>query len=218
MVGTITLFVILFITVLSGSFVFLVWEDTPANLPKDIKIINHTDRIESLLSEYKKDMGNDLQAYKNHIYRVLTFTQHLLGDNNTKHRDVIEAALVFHDIGLWTNSNLAYLDPSADLAKERMKNEFNAEQLELMYNIITNHHKFKPWTGPNEVIVNAVRKADMIDFSLGFVTKGVSREHIRKVHEVLPNSGFHMALMSLFPTIHGWNVFNYADIFQIFRM
>ena len=58
-------------------------------------------------------------------------------------------------------------------------------------------HKVTPYTGRNAAVVEAVRKADLIDFSLGVLANGVSRHDIAKVMGEIPMHGFHASLVRL---------------------
>eukprot|EP00954_Amorphochlora_amoebiformis_P010267 802499-Amorphochlora_amoeboformis.AAC.1 len=53
---------------------------------------------------YPDIIGDDYAGYRGHIYRTLSFSLHFLA--NETHRGAIEAALVYHDIGLWTDSGM----------------------------------------------------------------------------------------------------------------
>jgi hypothetical protein len=65
-------------------------------------------------------------------------------------------------------------------------------------------------------VVEAVRKADLIDFSLGLVTYGMPAAARTDVNQ-LPNAGFHACLMGFIPRVRGWNVFLGAwELFHIF--
>ncbi|MEO0911131.1 MAG: phosphohydrolase, partial [Pseudomonadota bacterium] len=66
-----------------------------------IAIIDHSDRVESLFEPYRNKIGDDFPAYRGHVYRVITYAMHFLeGDEDA--RPIVETALVYHDIGLWT--------------------------------------------------------------------------------------------------------------------
>lgn len=73
-------------------------------------------------------------------------------------------------------------------------------------------------TIPDHVaMVEAVRRADILDFTLGFVSMGMPHKHIVAVQNKMPNAGFHVALLNMGPKIHGFNLANYAGIFTIFK-
>mmetsp|Transcript_32824 Transcript_32824/g.79878 ORF Transcript_32824/g.79878 Transcript_32824/m.79878 type:complete len:221 (+) Transcript_32824:39-701(+) len=176
----------------------------------DIVVISTSEGVEKHLQPFKQQIGDDYEGYRGHIYRVLTFTNHLLGGNDT-HRAAIEAALVYHDIGLWTHSMLGYLEPSVEVAMEKCTG-FSDWDRKLIKDIIMWHHKITPFSDEHEdedytAIVDAVRKADWIDATMGVVTKGISRANIKKTQETIAEAGFHNTLATFVPRIRGWNVF-----------
>lgn len=120
---------------------------------------------------------------------------------------VIEEALVFHDIGLWTDKQLSYLEPSSFRAKEALHDVYSEEELTLLHNIIFWHHKVTDFEGEHEDIVNAVRKADWIDATMGIVNFGMPNPLITEVNTVLPESGFHRTLVEIGPRYYGYNVY-----------
>eukprot|EP00466_Bigelowiella_natans_P017863 jgi/Bigna1/135620/aug1.30_g10328 len=174
------------------------------------QVITSSPGVEKYLSLYKDLLENDYEGYRGHVYRVLTYTNHLLGGDKT-HRDAIEAALVFHDIGLWTDGALGYLEPSIERAKEVLTTEFSGEEMEMIEGIILYHHKITPYVGEGNTdhtkVIDAVRKADWIDASMGMVPKGIARPNIVKTEASIPNAGFHNILRDfLLFRIRGWNV------------
>ena len=80
-----------------------------------IEIIDRSDQVERLFDPYRDIIGRDFQAYRGHVYRVITYAMHFLG-NTDIHRPMLETALVYHDFGLWTDKKLAYLGSSETLA------------------------------------------------------------------------------------------------------
>ena len=145
----------------------------------DITIIDKTDRVEALFLPLREMIGADYAPYRNHVYRVLTYAMHFL-DGDEEARPLVETALVYHDIGMWSDGELAYLEPSEALALAH--NEANAWGLDpaLLRAAIHWHHKLLPYRGPDARIVNAVRRADWIDASGGKIRHGVPRAQIRK--------------------------------------
>ncbi|GAM60587.1 hypothetical protein JCM19232_3529 [Vibrio ishigakensis] len=76
--------------------------------------------MEELFSRYKHLIGDDYLGYRNHVYRTITYAMHFLG-NDPELEQIVETAFVYHDIGLWTDHELAYLEPSEAVARETMK-------------------------------------------------------------------------------------------------
>ena len=198
---------------------FLRIEDISLN-SKDIHIIQNIPEVESILTDYKDVIGSDYDGYRGHIYRVLSYSMHYLNNNEQKqYLDVIAAALVYHDIGLWTDKQLDYLEPGCKHAKERFEGVFDQDKLDLMDGIITYHHKFTPYEGTNAHIINAVRKADMIDFSLGLVNYGMPDRHIQLIHQNIANNGFHMHLGEIGFRYYGYDVMRIvSELSKIFKL
>lgn len=81
----------------------------------DITIKIERPRVESLFAPYRTLIGNDFDGYRNHVYRCVTYAMHFLGDA-AEYEQIVETAFVYHDIGLWTDKELAYLEPSEAVA------------------------------------------------------------------------------------------------------
>ena len=174
-------------------------------LSSPITVIQHADEVEKYLTEHKTEIGEDYDAYRGHIYRVLSYAMHYL-NGDTTHFALIAAALVYHDIGLWTHKTLAYLEPSSLIAKDRFRIQYSREEIDLLREIIVNHHQITPYEGPHADVVNAVRRADWIDATMGLVNHGMPATHIAAVQGSIPNAGFHKALVEFGPRLYGWNV------------
>ncbi len=171
-------------------------------MPETIEIITCEPAVEALLAPYEPDLGEDLAGYRGHIYRVLTYALHFLGADHAN-KPELEAALVFHDIGLWTDGELAYLEPSMAEA-DRVLSGHDIDH-DLVRRMIWNHHKITPYVGPKAGPINAMRKADWIDATKGRMRKGLSRAQIAKVEAAIPNAGFHDALDRLAGELNGGN-------------
>jgi len=171
-------------------------------VPHEIAIVDHDETVERFIGLVARDVGTDLPAYRNHIYRVLTYALHFREDD-PRGREHIAFALVFHDVGMWTNKDLAYLEPS-EVAAERVRpRDMPHLNADLIHDIIHWHHKLTRFSGPDAAIVNAARKADWIDASLGIVRHGVSKEQIARVTSAIPVLGFPDILMRLASDLNG---------------
>ena len=162
----------------------------------EIQIVADRPRVEELLSRYRDVIGEDFPGYRNHVYRTVTYAMHFLEQDHNA-AQAVETAMAYHDIGLWTDHELAYLEPSEAVALA--DNETFAWQLDpdLLQGIIHWHHKVFRYRGPHERIIEACRKADWIDATKGFVRKGMPRKYIAKVEAAFPNHGFHQSLLRL---------------------
>jgi hypothetical protein len=187
---------------------YLTHEEGSPSLHQDIEIITNAKDVEEYLLPYRDLIGSDYPGYRGHIYRVLTYALHFLKAEGELVNDevirALSAALVFHDIGLWTASRLDYLDPSIDEALSKVN--LSQEHMALVRDVILYHHKITPFTGSNEKVVNAARKADWIDATMGLIGKGMPAEHIQKVEKEIPNAGFHDTLKGFGGRLRGWNI------------
>ena len=176
----------------------------PELLKRKLGVIIQDPVVEAHLQRYVDTIGPDYEAYRGHVYRVLSYSLHFLSEEEgQQYRKVIAAALVYHDIGLWTDGTLAYLEPSRDQAEADLGSEFTAAELQLIGDIIYWHHKVTPFEGEYANVVNAVRKADWIDATRGLVPYGMPRVHIKDCVASLPYNGFHDVLMGFGSKLYG---------------
>ncbi|MGF1562034.1 MAG: phosphohydrolase [Geminicoccaceae bacterium] len=159
-----------------------------------IEIITHSATVERLLAPLRAMLGEDYEPYRGHIYRVLTYSLYFLGRDH-QHRQAVETALVYHDIGMWSDKELAYLQPSIERVLEANARDGWGLDGSLMSAIIRYHHKVFPYRGPHAETVNAVRRADWIDATGGKVRMGVPRTEIARVLAAIPEQGFLAILM-----------------------
>lgn len=153
-------------------------------------------RVEQLLEVYRDSIGDDFGGYRNHVYRAITYAMHFL-DYAEEHEPIVETIFVYHDIGLWTDRVLAYLEPSEELAvRDNRANGWGLDP-EVLRAGIHWHHKIFSYKGPHAEIVDSCRKADWIDASKGWIRKGISRRAIQEAEAVFPNLGFHASLARL---------------------
>lgn len=148
---------------------------------------------DEMLQPFKAVMANDYDKYRNHVCRV--YLNCLLLDNDKNNERKYAIAAVFHDIGIWTNNTIDYLNPSIEQAMlylTHIHKEDWKKEIELM---IYWHHKTAAYKGEHETIVENFRKADWIDVSLGLLSFGAGRKSIKNNRKLLPNSGFHLFLL-----------------------
>lgn len=98
---------------------------------------------------------------------------------------------------MWTDHELAYLEPSESVAERVRKQDAPHLDSTLIANIIHWHHKMFAFAGPDADIVNAAHKADWIDASMGMVWQGVSRKDVAAMEQTIPVLSFPGVLMRL---------------------
>jgi len=139
--------------------------------------------------------GRDLAAYRNHAHRVFNFACALAPPGPEMERKVAVASY-FHDIGIWTDRTFDYLAPSIQRASAYLEaHDLRAWTPEITA-MIAEHHKVTP-ARADLPLVEAFRKADWIDVSLGLRRFGMSRAFVHEVRHAFPNAGFHRRLVTL---------------------
>ena len=152
--------------------------------------------LEELFSHWKETIGPDYEGYKNHVYRMLNFCFYLHNPNEEEQKKLVIAA-VFHDIGIWSANTLDYLKPSVAEARLYLEDNGLEDWIEEITLIIDLHHKLTPVKNDLLPLIEVFRRADLIDFSLGAVSQGVSKPFIKEVKQAFPNANFHKMLMKM---------------------
>ncbi|TAM12269.1 MAG: hypothetical protein EPN72_05725 [Nevskiaceae bacterium] len=153
-------------------------------------LVNH------ILAPWRPQIGADYDAYHNHVCRMLSFCFELHPcDEETTHKACIAGA--FHDLGVWSDHTLDYLPPSARLAQDYLAREGLSDWAEEITLMITEHHKLRKVRDTRYPLVEAFRRADLVDVSLGLYRGGIERQRVRDIKAGLPNCGFHKRLGQL---------------------
>lgn len=146
-------------------------------------------------------------AYRNHTYRVVNFCAALFPAELAQLEKIATAA-VFHDIGIWTDRTFDYLQPSVRLACAHLTCAGRDEWAEEITEMILQHHKISPYRGNRHWLVEPLRRADLVDVSLGLITFGLPRKLVREIYATWPTAGFHKRLVQLELArlrTHPWN-------------
>ncbi len=153
--------------------------------------------LDTLLDTWKPQIGDAFAGYRNHCQRMAAFTLALLPGASDDDRRKIAIAACFHDLGIWSDGTIDYLPPSSRRARDYLASQGLqawTTEVELM---IDEHHKLRSFKDPAYPLVEAFRKADLVDVSLGLIKFGVSGDTVRALKAAYPNEGFHKTLMGL---------------------
>ncbi len=152
--------------------------------------------VDGILALHAEALGGAFQGYRNHATRVL----HLLFALAPGLRAAPGALLVAaacHDLGIWTAGTFDYLEPSCALARRHLAERGLSGSSEAVARIIQWHHKLRTYRGPDAEVVEAFRRADLVDLSLGRVRFGLEPAFVAGVRAAFPNAGFHRLLLAL---------------------
>lgn len=176
----------------------------------------------------RQALGEDYDRYRNHCLRVYTFSKFFLPEFVVEEMpnalNVLGVALAYHDIALWTDGELDYLDPSAkEMYKHvsQQENLLTKEEMDIASVIIEEHHKLTSYTkGTNETVnalVNAARKADWADFTLGIVGWALPSGLLQAAYDAIPELGFHRMLAGMGARLSPDSLVGRLAVLKIFK-
>lgn len=152
--------------------------------------------IDDVLLVHAPQLGADLQAYRNHAYRVANLCA-ALRPPDADGPDKIAIAAAMHDLGIWTAGTFDYLPPSIELATAYLRSCGRPEWTAEITTMIREHHKLSAYRETPHWLVEPFRRADWVDVSKGVIRYGLPRDLLRKIFSTWPNAGFHRRLAQL---------------------
>ncbi|MBF0237124.1 MAG: HD domain-containing protein [SAR324 cluster bacterium] len=153
--------------------------------------------IEAVFVFWKKPLGNDYQAYHGHVYRVYNYTLFQMETEDRIVHEKVAIASAFHDIGIWLDRTFDYLEPSIAHAREFLENSGRTLWGDEIAKMIDNHHKLIPYRGEFGAMVEAFRKADLLDLSMGLLGPKIPSAFTKEVRRMFPYEGFHKVLLGV---------------------
>jgi len=164
-----------------------------------LKVETQIQYLETLFTPWRTLIGNDYPGYRNHVYRMVQFCWALKqaqGKTLSKEdKQKIMIAAAFHDIGIWIENTVDYIEPSIPPAMAYLESQNLSDWKDEVKLMISEHHKLREYTGEYQEIVELFRKADLVDFSLGLVKFNLPKSYIQAIKAALPNAGFHIGLV-----------------------
>jgi hypothetical protein len=124
------------------------------------------------------DAGYD--AYKAHVYRVINFARALTPDSVDRD-DKLAIAAAFHDLAAF--DTIDYLVPSIEAQDAWLRETGRQNWSDELALIVAEHHRlFRYGSGrPHAALVEAVRRADLIDVSQGRIRFGLPHSYVDEV-------------------------------------
>ncbi|MEI7824318.1 MAG: phosphohydrolase [Chlorobiaceae bacterium] len=161
-----------------------------------MNVVRQSALLDELLAGYKPQLALDYDAYRNHCLRLFNFCIALAGDEKAA-ENKIAIATAFHDLGIWTEKTLDYLAPSQLLAQRYLEKNFKASWCKEIDAMISEHHKITRYRLNPSWLVEAFRKADLIDLTGGLIRFRLPDDFVSDVLDAYPNAGFHKILARL---------------------
>jgi hypothetical protein len=163
-----------------------------------------------LQSVHSQIPDDDFQRYRNHCLRVLTFARYLMPsyvyDAYPSVMNIVAMAVAYHDVGVWTNEDLDYLESSVKQMEFHTRKEglFEEEHIDIARQIIMEHHKITLYNNEThaksnavDAMVNAVRMVDWADSSMGMIRYDVPAPLLEAAYAKLDAKGYHHMLFNL---------------------
>lgn len=146
--------------------------------------------VEQILEDHSDHARGDdagWAGYRGHVYRVLNFARALTrytGDRDEK----LAIAGAFHDLDAF--SSLDYLAPSIRAQDAWLRETGRAPWADELALMIAEHHRLTPYRGPHARLVEAFRRADLVDVSQGLVKGGLPPAYVREVRAAFDVGNF----------------------------
>jgi len=159
-----------------------------------MRLRDHHPLIEDVLDAWSPSLGEARSAYRGHVYRVFNYARCLYGSESRD--DDFAVTSVFHDLGIWSDRTFDYLSPSSARAAAYLAERGDGASTQLIVEAIENHHALlRVRTGTEPAVVEAFRRADRVDVSVGFLRADLEREFVLDVVRAFPYGGFHGVLL-----------------------
>lgn len=159
----------------------------------EVKIEENIPLLEEILLQWKEIIGDEYQGYRNHVYRMIHFSL-ALNECTDEEKEKIIIAGAFHDIGIWIENTVDYIEPSIPPAMKYLKHRKLDDWSTEIALMIREHHKIREYKDTSYPLVEIFRKGDLVDFSFGVVKFGISKIFITNIKSVFPNADFHKNL------------------------
>lgn len=159
-----------------------------------VDLITRHPIIDEVLETNRQAIGSLYPAWLAHSYRMLNICVNACPQEPA---DKFAVAIAFHDLPAAIDGDLRYLDRAAALARTWLTEHQLTEWGPEVCAMIVNHHKIRPYTGPHAATVDAFRRADWIDVSLGHWSGGQDKNLVARINRELPLTDGHRALVRI---------------------
>jgi hypothetical protein len=156
------------------------------------EIVHSLPLVEQILEAHRHrahgdDAGYD--SYKAHVYRVVNFARAFTPEEPDRD-DKLAIASAFHDLGAF--DTLDYLVPSIEAQDAWLQQTGREPWSDELALIVAEHHRLSGYRPPRPYasLVEAVRRADLVDVSQGLIRFGLPRSYVKDVRAAFDASVF----------------------------
>lgn len=149
------------------------------------EIVDSLPLAEEILEAHRHRAGGDdtgWDAYKAHVYRIINFARALSPDSPDRDEKLAIAA-AFHDLAAF--DTLDYLVPSIEAQDAWLRDTGREAWSPELALVVAQHHRLARYgpSRPFAPLVEAVRRADLIDVSQGLIRFGLPRSYVDQVRD-----------------------------------
>lgn len=152
--------------------------------------------VETILDMHADRIASDLPGYRNHVYRIINLID-ALAPLDAQSCTAASVAAAFHDIAIWSEGTWDYIRPSIAAAERWLETAAMSGHVQVVRAMIENHHKVLPCAHGTDPLVEAFRRADWCDVTLGLRSSGISRQYYARLLCLFPAEGFHRRLRAM---------------------
>lgn len=179
-----------------------------------LAVVDRLAIVDETLDAFRGALGPDHGAYRGHVYRVVNFCR-ALAPADAARDEKIALAAIYHDLGIWSDATADYLPPSARRLRERLERDGRQAWSAELERMVLLHHKLTPCRGADDALVEAFRRADLVDVTLGWVRFGLPASFVGEVQGAFPTAGFHRRVVQI---VSGWALAHPLRPFPMMRL
>ncbi|BBY94491.1 hypothetical protein MGALJ_41600 [Mycobacterium gallinarum] len=147
------------------------------------EILHSSALAEEILESHRHFAHGDdagFDSYKAHVYRVINFARALTPDEGNRD-DKLAIASAFHDLAAF--DTIDYLVPSIEAQDAWLKETGRESWSDELALIVAEHHRLFGYGSnrPHAALVEAVRRADLVEVSQGRIKFGLPRSYVDDV-------------------------------------
>jgi len=150
--------------------------------------------LDEILERYRSQIGAQWTGYRNHcltVYNIVRARTSLDDERDA----AVAIACAFHDIALWSDDRIDYIDPSVAHARNYCAETGRHAMAQLVADMIFYHHKIFPGSLARfDPLVRIFRDADWSAFTFGVIPFDRMTAPRKAIAAALPNAGFHAFL------------------------
>jgi hypothetical protein len=156
------------------------------------EILRSLPLVDEILESHRRHAHGDeagYDGYKAHVYRIVNFARALSSPGPDRDEKFAIAA-AFHDLAAF--DTLDYLVPSIEAQDAWLRKAGRQHWSDELAVMVAEHHRLSRYgpSRPHAALVEAFRRADLVDVSQGLIRFGIPRSYVREVRVAFDASVF----------------------------